>query len=134
MPHSRTTWLVDGNGIAYGLRTDLPKWIVELLPLFEDECLNYIKACGDRAWKDIEANNRGRHWYMVVGADRQISEVSTPLLHCFRTNLRLLARQAHTVSSGSHGGDYEAARTTHSDVKNHVSGISVVNVSWAETV
>ena len=91
------------------MRTDLPPWIVELLPQFEQENLDYIKACGDRAWKDIVANHRGRHWYMVVGADRQISEVSlTSHLPCYLSHINSIASQADTVPSRSFGGDVEA--------------------------
>ncbi|RPD68508.1 hypothetical protein L226DRAFT_576322 [Lentinus tigrinus ALCF2SS1-7] len=101
------TWLLDESGIAYGFRTDLAPLMSELqadgstfLEAIEKESLAYIKACGDRSYKDIEANNRGRHWYMVIGVDRQLSEL--PKLTLFhRQHLEQTRKllEPHTATS-----------------------------------
>lgn len=87
---SRTPkWFVDQDGRAFGFRSDVPFWMesreepeqLTFLERFEADCLSYIARCGPRAAGDLEVNNRGRHWYMVVGIDRQNKLVSA-LLDC----------------------------------------------------
>ncbi|KAI1787490.1 hypothetical protein LXA43DRAFT_1028896 [Ganoderma leucocontextum] len=77
------TWLVDKNGVVFGYRTDVPKWMTELVVLDErtisllgridEECKAYVAACGDISDKDSKKNRRGPHWFHVSGVDRQIS-------------------------------------------------------------
>lgn len=70
--------MLDRNGIVFGFRSDIPSWVTdEFLNQFADECRQYMKSCGRRSEEDIEANNRGNHWYMVVGIDRQNKPVSS---------------------------------------------------------
>ncbi|KAI0691741.1 hypothetical protein C8Q76DRAFT_698506 [Earliella scabrosa] len=80
IPYNRTPkWFVDQDGRAFGFRSDVPFWMesreepeqLTFLERFEADCLSYIARCGPRAAGDLEVNNRGRHWYMVVGIDRQ---------------------------------------------------------------
>ncbi|RDX40344.1 hypothetical protein OH76DRAFT_1423751 [Lentinus brumalis] len=72
------TLLLDRNGVAFAFRSNIPDWMTTpdengrtWLDHFEEECMWYIDKCGPRKDADIEANNRGDHWYMVVGVDRQ---------------------------------------------------------------
>ncbi|KAI0744786.1 hypothetical protein C8Q76DRAFT_789270 [Earliella scabrosa] len=72
-------WFVDRDGRAFAFRTEVPPWMVSaegpdqltFLDKFELQCRAYIERCGNRSADDLKANNRGRHWYMVVGIDRQ---------------------------------------------------------------
>ncbi|RPD69760.1 hypothetical protein L226DRAFT_575408 [Lentinus tigrinus ALCF2SS1-7] len=70
------TLIVDRNGIVFGFRSDIPKWMTDgFLLRFAQECMDYIHACGPRSTKDIEGNNRGDHWYMVISIDRQNKKI-----------------------------------------------------------
>ena len=60
------TWLVDKNGIVFGYRTDIPKWMQQiavfdgnailLLSKIAAECKDYMHACGDISDSDASKN------------------------------------------------------------------------------
>ncbi|RPD57505.1 hypothetical protein L227DRAFT_565288 [Lentinus tigrinus ALCF2SS1-6] len=63
--------IVDRNGYMFAFRTEVPSFWNEVFKdgkLFSD-CFGV--ACGPRSKDDVDANNRGDHYAMVVGVDRQ---------------------------------------------------------------
>lgn len=46
-----------------------------LLEAITQDCKAYIMRCGERDLNAIIMNNRGDHWYMVIGVDRQNTTV-----------------------------------------------------------
>lgn len=81
-------FFVDQNGKAYAFRSDFvhAKFMQEkckipgyehltLLEAISHDCKLYIIKCGERESGAIDDNNRGSHWYMVIGVDRQNAKV-----------------------------------------------------------
>ena len=52
------------------------------LEVFKQECLEYIEACSELSDQAVASNQRGDHFFMVTGIDRQNKEVSN-LFKCF---------------------------------------------------
>lgn len=106
----RPTVMLDRNGIVFGFRSDIPVWVTEeFLQQFAEECRTYMSKCGLRSDEDIKANNRGNHWYMVVGIDRQnkpvcllsiVPPTTTEAVH------RFLKRHSSTRSTGQKQTNY----------------------------
>ena len=74
-----------------------------LLEEFEVECLNYISSCQKLSDEDVAHNQRGNHWYMVAGVDRQVASVrSSESLRLLGLTLlyRILSSQNGTETIG----------------------------------
>lgn len=79
------TWLVDKNGIAYAIRTELLAWLDDPIPpgsthptyqaRLNWECEEYQRRCGDNSKQAILKNYRGDHWVSTPGVDRQCKQV-----------------------------------------------------------
>lgn len=70
-----------------------------LLAEFEKDCKAYVNACKDIGDALAEKNLRGRHWFMVIGVDRQMKKVSLLQDHSHSVLINSLDAKSNKVPS-----------------------------------